>query len=391
MSARRQDTVKAHEEQRMCRLDTQGHCPSVTSSFSSRGFLTPSPSSPSYYERRPSLASSWSEESAMSGYSFGSSQLSSSPSTPAQEEREVCVADFGQAEGYPFEDLAMLGALAQPQIGGFSLHGEYPMTPPNYKSPIELPGPPCHWDPIGMALDGATAPAGTIDPALTSAFNPLYPEPSPSTDTPVNNSFASMESVLSPLEAPAFWESSETYTGQTATSEVMSGAGEDYNLASPSPMDDKYASGNPDDFLLFNDTVDLKPRNYISRSAPSRPTRIRRPSRQSNNIRHKHGRERCGRLDLKHIPEFSIIPDSEGAKPHKCDMLKDGEPCPARFKRAEHLKRHQKSKGHSPDTPFHCHGCEKRFGRSDNFAQHKRTHMVDKGRNPYIEGFVFDP
>ncbi|KAI9721813.1 MAG: hypothetical protein M1812_002149 [Candelaria pacifica] len=385
--------MKPQEERSMRRLDTQGQSPSMTSSFSSRGLMTPLPSSPSYYERRPSLASTWSDESALSGYSFGSSQRSSGPSTPKQEEEEILIAGFGNAEGYHFEDLALMSTLAQPQLGNVALPGEYPMTPPHYKPPVELPDFAYQWDPLRMALDGATAPACTIDPALTSVFDSPYPDTS-STDTPLNSSFASIESVLSPLTPPAFCIPSETYTGQSNSGEDLSRAEEDCDLASPSLIEEFYSSDNLDDFLRCNASIDTKPSNYItSREEPSRTTRIRRPSRQSNNIRLKHGREKCRRVDLKKIPadQLFIIPDSEGAKPHKCSQIKDGVPCTARFKRREHLKRHQKSKGHSEETPFHCHGCDKKFGRSDNFAQHKRTHMIGKGRNPYIENFVVDP
>ncbi|KAI9749252.1 MAG: hypothetical protein M1835_001612 [Candelina submexicana] len=328
----------------------------------------------------------------MSGYSFGSSQQPSSPSTPMKEEEEVHIPKFAEAESYQFEDLAPIGTLAQLQIGNLPLPGEYPMTPPNHKPPIELADFAYRWDFMNMALDGATATACTIDPALTSVFEPSYPDSSPSTDTPINSSFTAIESVLSPLTPPAFCIPSETYTGQMAASEVLSRPKNECNLAAPSRLEDVYSSGNLDDFLRSNESLDSRPSKSITaRSAQARATRIRRPCRQSNNLRLKQGRERSHREDFKKIPDLIIIENSEEAKPHKCGMNKDGAPCPARFKRYEHLKRHQKSKGHSVETPFHCHGCDKKFGRSDNFAQHKRTHMVGKGRNPYIEDFVFDP
>ncbi|CDK24775.1 unnamed protein product [Kuraishia capsulata CBS 1993] len=52
------------------------------------------------------------------------------------------------------------------------------------------------------------------------------------------------------------------------------------------------------------------------------------------------------------------------------------EHCPKKFRRSEHLKRHNRSV-HSNDRPFHCSFCEKKFSRSDNLSQHLRTHKRD--------------
>ena len=54
------------------------------------------------------------------------------------------------------------------------------------------------------------------------------------------------------------------------------------------------------------------------------------------------------------------------------------------FKRSEHLKRHQRSV-HSNDRPFACKYCEKKFSRSDNLAQHLKTHIkTDANGNAMI-------
>ncbi|CCH61581.1 hypothetical protein TBLA_0F00370 [Henningerozyma blattae CBS 6284] len=47
--------------------------------------------------------------------------------------------------------------------------------------------------------------------------------------------------------------------------------------------------------------------------------------------------------------------------------------CNRRFKRQEHLKRHNRSL-HMGEKPFDCHICNKKFSRSDNLAQHIKTH-----------------
>ncbi|OAD73625.1 C2H2-type zinc finger transcription factor, partial [Phycomyces blakesleeanus NRRL 1555(-)] len=48
--------------------------------------------------------------------------------------------------------------------------------------------------------------------------------------------------------------------------------------------------------------------------------------------------------------------------------------CHRRFKRPEHLKRHQRI--HTAERPFECTypGCGRTFARSDNLTQHIKTH-----------------
>jgi uncharacterized Zn-finger protein len=74
---------------------------------------------------------------------------------------------------------------------------------------------------------------------------------------------------------------------------------------------------------------------------------------------------------------------------HVCKHIEsDGERCKARFKRQEHLKRHEKCHTHLRE--FQCEHCLKQFSRNDNLKAHKKTHMKMTGRNQYIPGLTVD-
>ncbi|ORY05924.1 hypothetical protein BCR34DRAFT_445711, partial [Clohesyomyces aquaticus] len=49
--------------------------------------------------------------------------------------------------------------------------------------------------------------------------------------------------------------------------------------------------------------------------------------------------------------------------------------CPRKFKRAEHLKRHENT--HTGIRSFRCRICDnnKSFGRHDNYQEHYKTHV----------------
>jgi len=51
--------------------------------------------------------------------------------------------------------------------------------------------------------------------------------------------------------------------------------------------------------------------------------------------------------------------------------------CGKKFRRSEHLKRHNRSL-HSEDKPYECFGCGKHFSRGDNMRQHARIHEKEK-------------
>lgn len=73
------------------------------------------------------------------------------------------------------------------------------------------------------------------------------------------------------------------------------------------------------------------------------------------------------------FPGLARIEKDSADRKHVCRI---GD-CGRKFKRLEHLKRHQRI--HSGERPFCCPipGCEKKFSRSDNLTQHVRVHLND--------------
>lgn len=90
------------------------------------------------------------------------------------------------------------------------------------------------------------------------------------------------------------------------------------------------------------------------------------------------------------IPHLSRSRSSSNAS---CNSIESDKPflcslCTKRFRRMEHLRRHQKT--HTHERPFKCTvvNCGRRFSRTDNLKAHMLTHTKKSGRNEYIEGLA---
>ncbi|KAI9783122.1 MAG: hypothetical protein M1839_004291 [Geoglossum umbratile] len=106
----------------------------------------------------------------------------------------------------------------------------------------------------------------------------------------------------------------------------------------------------------------------------ARTNRAKARKLQCNRHCGKHCDKDCGKLCR--LPKVYSKKDDS----HKCNK------CDQRFKRQEHLKRHDRV--HTGERPFDCQipKCGKSFSRSDNFKEHMRTHRKQGGRNHYVPG-----
>ena len=98
--------------------------------------------------------------------------------------------------------------------------------------------------------------------------------------------------------------------------------------------------------------------------------------RQNGSIRSKKRKAR--------VSSAPVLP-SDPEKMFICDVLG----CEKRFRRSEHLKRHQRSL-HTLEKPYVCNqpDCNKKFSRSDNLNQHLRVHKRNSTEGegaPYVE------
>lgn len=154
-----------------------------------------------------------------------------------------------------------------------------------------------------------------------------------------SNSYASWGPGTSPGEAAmsALQCVTEGYEGEFDISD------EDSQHSSPSPVLSRLSSSR---------------RNQIVSSPPSTPARLRR-----------------ARVPRRTEVDFPLIVSSSD-QAHQCPV------CRRRFRRPEHLRRHELT--HTLERPYECGECGRRFSRTDNLRSHIKTHMKPGGRNRFI-------
>ncbi|KAI9829950.1 MAG: hypothetical protein M1819_005922 [Sarea resinae] len=405
------------------RIDTQGHCSSASSSFSSADPSTPSPS---FFYRRPSIASSSSWEPGLSGRSSVISPQSPGPSTPKREE-ELSPVDLFAAEPYssysaammpntlserelgevlmpfsqPFEDVATSGIGAASKSFLDFDYGEYQMS-----SFGQMPNPFLQ----DSARFVAASSTPTYDPALfrfdlTQACDFSSPLESAFT-TPTSERHHPSRTVV-PSQTCA-----EPIVGTSQTPGVVSAVA---TSSAPTATTSSYHSFYDRSNTLNPDSPSSSMTGYSLTPSPTR-TPSRHPSTRSTRPQHhqQHHHQQHHRASLFSNPpsstssttritklkkpsrratqmtRYGVEAEIVGTnKVHKCKWLnpEDGSACDKAFQRQEHLKRHEKT--HDGKKPFKClvPGCPKSFSRSDNLKSHNNTHDPTKqgGRNMKVE------
>lgn len=269
----------------------------------------------------------------------------------------------------------------------------------------------------------STSIVGSLDHSSFSEYN---------TSTYTGGSFSQLPPTVVPSELGPQDFPMEHYD-YSQNDDMVHGFGEsftsngshhsDYQYVGPESPDDAYMVTTDDNYVFVKEELMKTPsRSSESTYRGSRASESTYRGHQQSPVQRRHskkvrksiasGRE-FGKYSTPHFDvrlegkPFSLRFDAvtgravtlpqgpSNGKPHKCRVTdedgqpvkdKDGNACSARFDRAEHLKRHELS--HTAARPFPCvlAPCKARMGRSDNAADHYRTHLRphSKSRNPYV-------
>lgn len=163
------------------------------------------------------------------------------------------------------------------------------------------------------------------------------------------------------------------YVPSTESSPCHGYSGLDINIKSNNGTQDRVTPSNP------TPTLNISPERYvdISRMSLHDPLKVGNPaiaptmkfhSMEPSSLAPKRGHSRLGRVISRKSKrqKFSQSPSSLPAAAFACTISS----CRARFKRAEHVKRHMAS--HSREKLYVCWvpGCNGRFSRHDNLQTH---------------------
>ncbi|KAI3627262.1 hypothetical protein GLX27_001076 [Malassezia furfur] len=251
-------------------------------------------------------------------------------------------------------------------------------TPEQFMSP-HAPAPPLTMSPGLLYFDQHTPDPKMI--GRTASAPTLYPTGMPS--WPSEHDLGMYTPTQEPMSFPASPASVGTSLPVNSTAMARK-CFTPYAKASPSPL----LYGSPlemDPYFGPNGMPTSKSMTALSSPGPMSPlassARGRRRSQLTESIS-MPGDQMASLLDLD-MTQTAVRARGRNAGPpplvvssadklHVCH-------CGRRFKRMEHLKRHNRT--HTQERPHKCpvESCGKSFGRSDNLAQHLKTHYRPAG------------
>jgi zinc finger protein BrlA len=316
-----------------------------------------------FTDQNSSYASSHSSGGSSGNVSFSSANTAY---TPPPTHRESF--DSGNLEDIPFIDYGSTSSISMPAMSNEELTGI-----PNMLFQMDYNKIPTDQEMFGL------------DPFVSAPYNPchglsLLPSKMPplvsDLQSPISDLGSSQNDFVDPCQTfiDAYDSQSPACTMKMDSSPMSEYAGSGY-----SPAGSMYYMGFHDDVKSTSTTP--------SRSIPIRQ-RIREPLETSIALQHhtqsNFTNERRMNKKIRREGELlgGIIQYHERAK-KECTF--DG--CGKKFKRQEHLKRHQTT--HNPKgPPVPCEFCFRPFGRPDNLKAHILLHTTQKksSRTDYHPG-----